>query len=165
VADPLAASLLAAWIDGDPTRDGDGDGVPDDLDVCPLDPDPGQPDADGDDVGDACDADCADGIDDDGDGFTDFPADPGCQNTLDWAREDPECSNGLDDDADGAMDYPLDRECGAPWMESELQPGARLGCGMLGIEAGVLLIALSALRGISRGDRGARARRPGRVSP
>jgi hypothetical protein len=36
--------------------DTDGDGVPDHLDNCPRDPNPGQVDTDGDGVGDACDA-------------------------------------------------------------------------------------------------------------
>ncbi|MCA9494213.1 MAG: VCBS repeat-containing protein, partial [Myxococcales bacterium] len=35
--------------------DGDGDGIDDDLDVCPLVADPGQTDGDGDGTGDACD--------------------------------------------------------------------------------------------------------------
>ena len=36
------------------TQDGDGDGIPDDLDNCPGRPNPDQGDADGDGVGDAC---------------------------------------------------------------------------------------------------------------
>jgi FtsP/CotA-like multicopper oxidase with cupredoxin domain len=35
--------------------DGDGDGVPDDVDNCPSTPNPGQEDGDGDGVGDVCD--------------------------------------------------------------------------------------------------------------
>ncbi len=52
---------------------------------------------------------CADGLDNDGDGRADFPADPGCESELD-PREQPlatprACSNGVDDDGDGRMDY------------------------------------------------------------
>src|SRR5262249_38095910 len=52
--------------------DADGDGVPDDLDNCPMDANPDQRDTDHDGVGDACDA-CTDP---DGDGFGSpgFPA-------------------------------------------------------------------------------------------
>jgi uncharacterized repeat protein (TIGR01451 family) len=38
-----------------PPPDGDGDGVPDSSDNCPIVPNPGQEDGDGDGVGDACD--------------------------------------------------------------------------------------------------------------
>ena len=37
------------------TVDGDGDGVPDDLDNCPTTPNAAQADSDGDRVGDLCD--------------------------------------------------------------------------------------------------------------
>jgi hypothetical protein len=50
---------------GDVAPDGDGDGVPDDRDVCPLTADPPQVDTDGDGDGDACD------VDANGDGYLD----------------------------------------------------------------------------------------------
>ncbi|HEX2180158.1 MAG TPA: hypothetical protein VHL54_11675 [Actinomycetota bacterium] len=46
---------------------------------------------------------CSDGIDNDGDGKTDFPADPECKSRDDDS-EAPECSNGKDDDGDGKID-------------------------------------------------------------
>ncbi|MCI0636202.1 MAG: hypothetical protein L0206_20155, partial [Actinobacteria bacterium] len=83
--------------------DADGDGVPEDpeaplcaagqrdgcSDACPGAFDPGQEDADGDGLGDACDVACSDGSDDDGDGLADFPADPGCAGSDDASENDP----------------------------------------------------------------------------
>ena len=46
---------------------------------------------------------CLDGVDNDGDGSADYPADPGCT----WAgdlSELPDCSDGIDNDGDGAID-------------------------------------------------------------
>ncbi|MDB4954666.1 MAG: cell surface receptor domain protein [Myxococcales bacterium] len=62
---------------------------------------------------------CHDGIDNDGDGKTDFPLDPGCTNISDNDETDgcpsgptcPQCSNGIDDDGDGRIDYPTDTTC------------------------------------------------------
>ena len=55
---------------------------------------------------------CSDGMDNDGDGLTDFPADPGCANANDVDETDqPECSDGLDNDMDGFVDYPDDLSC------------------------------------------------------
>jgi hypothetical protein len=52
---------------------------------------------------------CSNGIDDDGDGFIDFPADPGCSGPDDNNETDPtpkpQCSNGIDDDGDGRVDF------------------------------------------------------------
>jgi len=52
---------------------------------------------------------CANGLDDDMDGFKDFPNDPGCATLEDNTETDPAvpaaCANGLDDDNDGTADY------------------------------------------------------------
>ncbi len=69
---------------------------------------------------------CTNGIDDDGDGFIDYPADPGCPNAFS-AREDPECSNGIDDDGDSQIDL-LDPECnGSAGKGSESSAACGLG--------------------------------------
>lgn len=49
---------------------------------------------------------CADGIDNDGDGATDL-ADPGCASGLDPFETDPgvACDDGLDNDGDGRVDF------------------------------------------------------------
>jgi subtilisin family serine protease len=60
---------------------------------------------------------CSNGVDDDGDGLTDFPADPGCSSTSDNdefnapAPPPAACSNGVDDDGDGLTDFPADPGC------------------------------------------------------
>ncbi|MFO0547344.1 MAG: hypothetical protein U0271_03090 [Polyangiaceae bacterium] len=55
---------------------------------------------------------CNDGIDNDGDGFIDYPEDPGCEAAADPDETDiPECSNGVDDDGDGFIDFPDDTGC------------------------------------------------------
>ncbi len=70
---------------------------------------------------------CNNNLDDDSDGFIDFPNDPGCSNYLDSSEvnvttppADPICSNGLDDDSDGLADFPLDPGCGTPLDSSEV---------------------------------------------
>jgi hypothetical protein len=58
---------------------------------------------------------CADGIDNDGDGRTDYPDDPGCASATDGSEADmtsaSACSDGLDNDVDGRTDYPSDPGC------------------------------------------------------
>jgi hypothetical protein len=47
---------------------------------------------------------CDDGLDNDGDGAVDFPADPGCLDATD-AIEDPECQDGVNNDGDDKVDF------------------------------------------------------------
>ena len=62
---------------------------------------------------------CQDGLDNDGDGLVDFPADPGCSSPTDGDEGDPECSDGVDNDGDGDFDWPADRECDGPDDDTE----------------------------------------------
>ncbi len=57
---------------------------------------------------------CSDGIDNDGDGLTDYPADPGCADANDndeFNAPPAQCSDGVDNDSDGLTDYPADPGC------------------------------------------------------
>ncbi len=90
---------------------------------------------------------CFNGLDDDGDGQVDFPADPGCEHGL-WPLEAPACDDGLDNDLDGALDFaggasgePPDGDCLAA---SDLTEGGA-ACG-LGPELALGLPLLAALR-------------------
>jgi len=65
---------------------------------------------------------CTDGIDNDGDGSIDYPADPGCDDESDNDESNPPvamCSDGRDNDADGFIDYPDDPGCFSPLQNSE----------------------------------------------
>ncbi|HET6348730.1 MAG TPA: hypothetical protein VFH88_06560, partial [Candidatus Krumholzibacteria bacterium] len=58
---------------------------------------------------------CSDGIDNDNDGCTDYPDDPGCSDANDDSENTascrPECSDGIDNDGNGCADYPYDEGC------------------------------------------------------
>ena len=56
---------------------------------------------------------CSDGIDNDGDGDTDYPFDYFCTDPGDDDERDPlpHCSDGYDNDGDGYTDYPADPGC------------------------------------------------------
>ncbi|MBV72050.1 MAG: hypothetical protein CMH52_12050 [Myxococcales bacterium] len=58
---------------------------------------------------------CGDEIDNDNDGFIDYPNDPGCDTPNDMDEADPAvrpaCSNGIDDDGDGLTDFGQDDRC------------------------------------------------------
>jgi len=48
---------------------------------------------------------CSDGLDNDGDGLTDYSADPGCTSSQDIDEYNvPQCSDGSDNDGDGVTD-------------------------------------------------------------
>jgi hypothetical protein len=53
---------------------------------------------------------CSDGVDNDNDGQTDFPADTSCANANSFS-ESTQCSNGVDDDGDMVIDFPADPGC------------------------------------------------------
>ncbi len=126
--DLAAASVAAGWIGSSLLSDLDADGLPASDDVCPAVPDPAQLDADGDGRGDACDAVCSDGLDNDGDGRIDFPDDPGCTSAA-AERENPRCDDALDNDGDGGVDAagdatrPADPACTAASRHSETSCG------------------------------------------
>ncbi len=69
---------------------------------------------------------CRDGIDNDGDGKVDHPADPGCDSPDDETESPdptkPECSDGIDNDGDGLTDYPADLGCSSATDNSEAGP-------------------------------------------
>jgi hypothetical protein len=90
---------------------------------------------------------CSDGVDNDGDGLVDHPADPGCASAS-ADLENPQCDDDLDNDGDGTMDWnggpggaPADPHCTQPWRNRET-PSA---CG-LGFELALLLPPLALWR-------------------
>ncbi len=66
---------------------------------------------------------CHDGLDNDIDGWTDYPLDPGCSYYGGASEIDPatlpSCSNGIDDNGDGYTDFPYDIGCAARGDETE----------------------------------------------
>jgi len=68
---------------------------------------------------------CADRRDNDGDGWTDWPNDPGCINIFDDDETNTECADGKDNDGDGLVDWQQDPGCqGAPTSPSEARDPA-----------------------------------------
>jgi hypothetical protein len=93
---------------------------------------------------------CADGVDNDGDGATDHPADIGCNGRA-GAFEKPKCQDGIDNEPDGKIDFdggaslnggvpiaPPDPHCTAPYKNRE-------ACG-LGFELALVVPVIAALR-------------------
>lgn len=116
---------------------------------------------------------CGNGMDDDGDGWADFPIDPGCLDAT-GVREDPQCQDGADNDGANGIDFDggqsiwgactgepggcppgvsdpeadgvanPDPQCvGQPWANREARSGRRCG---LGYELAALLPLLVWLR-------------------
>ena len=95
---------------------------------------------------------CSDGVDNDGDGLTDFPDDPGCWDAASII-ESPQCQDGINNDPgqDGLIDFDGGASAGLP-PEQQTDPDpqcvyawqgreARPTCG-LGAELALLLPAL-----------------------
>jgi len=73
---------------------------------------------------------CSDGVDNDDDGFTDYPADIGCMAADDWTEDDSvllDCADGVDNDGDGATDLD-DFGCHGPGDFSERTLPAVIVC-------------------------------------
>jgi len=82
---------------------------------------------------------CRNGIDDDGDGAHDYPADKGCSSAND-PSEKFACQDGLDNDGDGGIDFdggaaanhgvalgPPDPQCNKPYRTDERPNACGLG--------------------------------------
>lgn len=117
--------------------DTDADGVADDFDNCPRQANADQADENANDVGDVCDLltlgpDCANLVDDDGDGYVDT-ADPGCSGSSDPLElSNKACDDGVDNDNDGFTDFDPDPgegdpQCYGPTDNREKPKG---GCGL-----------------------------------
>jgi cysteine-rich repeat protein len=61
----------------------------------------------------ACFTACGDGLDNDGDGASDYPNDAGCAGVSDLTETSPGliCDDGIDNDVDGTKDFPADIGC------------------------------------------------------
>jgi hypothetical protein len=114
---------------------------------------------------------CSNGLDDDGDGFADYPSDPGCASATS-SLESPKCQDGIDNDGDGMIDFDggASLNGGTPLAAPDPQcPVAsrnfekRQSCG-LGFEVALLLPPLLALRR-RRGRVGRVAGLPGGPQP
>ena len=81
---------------------------------------------------------CADGVDNDGDSFTDHPADPGCSDAADNDETDPPvpaaCADDLDNDGDGHTDHPADPGCNGAFDtdETDLPAGGEVTVAVAG---------------------------------
>jgi hypothetical protein len=66
---------------------------------------------------------CSDGLDNEGDGSTDFPSDPGCSAAGDFSETGTAvCDDGADNDGDGLVDYPTDPVCESIATATEFGP-------------------------------------------
>jgi len=70
---------------------------------------------------------CADGVDNDGDGLIDW-SDPQCTSPLDNTELERTCADGIDNDTDGFVDYPNDPGCQSAEGSAETDPVAAPAC-------------------------------------
>jgi hypothetical protein len=90
---------------------------------------------------------CSDDLDNDGDGFADYPEDPGCGSGSS-PTENPECDDEIDNDEDGTVDwdghqgaFSPDPECaGLGHHDSEAVPEPNF---LLGLGAGIAFLAVA----------------------
>ena len=147
---PGARLALGVAPASDPADDLDGDGVADVEDDCPRAADPAQLDADGDGVGNACDAD----LDQNGRfDATDLAALRACRAGVAPPPSDPTCAES-DLTADGVVDANDELRWNAV---SGYVPGASAACG-IGPELLPILLALQAAAARAAQDRGVAAR-------
>lgn len=69
---------------------------------------------------------CSDGVDNDGDGLIDWPADAGCANPSDQSEKfNSQCDDGIDNETptpDGLIDFPTDPGCSSAQDNNETNP-------------------------------------------
>ena len=109
---------------------------------------------------------CSDGVDNDGDGLTDYPSDPACRYPTSTS-ENTQCQDGLDNDGDGKRDYDggasrgvnpptaPDPQCTAAWKDKEAMSGGSGGACGVGPELIALLSLIGTLRRRNGRARGA----------
>jgi hypothetical protein len=78
-------------------------------------------------------AQCANNLDDDGDGHIDFPVEPGCSSALDPNEADPaplpQCSDGVNNnDGNGRIDFPADPGCTSAADDDETDAAVPPAC-------------------------------------
>ena len=68
-------------------------------------------------------ADCGDGLDNDGDGLVDAGSDPGCASTGDASETSAAyaCDDGVDNDGDTLVDVAEDPSCVSPFQNTEVR--------------------------------------------
>lgn len=89
-------------------------------------------------------AQCSDGLDNDDDGKTDFPNDPGCSSAVDDNESDEkQCSDTIDNDGDGKIDFPNDPGCTSTSDDDETDPASIPSSGGGGGGGGIIVTSVT----------------------